>query len=292
MIEIRPSKASELPAQKALWQTCFGDDGAFIDLFYARYCAPEGVLVLAEDGVLRSMAAILPMGLRFPDGTAGRAGYVYALSTDPDARGRGFARELLNYADFYLRNRGADCVITVPATESLHGFFASAGYEACFSHRRSEVTPGALPPTRADDAVTPADPADYGRIRERLLEGRFHVSYGEPLLSFQSEGSRMFGGDLCRVTVDGTEGCAAVEAAFHGRFLVKELLIPAPCLTRAAAAVLHAFGASSCQLRTPVFLEGLPGGLAQPFGRIKWYDPRLRRSCSGPEAGYLGLGFD
>ena len=34
MTDIRLSRPEEIPAQKRLWKTAFGDDDAFIDWFY------------------------------------------------------------------------------------------------------------------------------------------------------------------------------------------------------------------------------------------------------------------
>ncbi len=292
MIEIRPSRAAEVPAQKALWKTCFGDDGSFIDLFYGRYCRPEDVIVLLEDGNLRSMAAILPLGLHFPDGVTGRAGYIYALCTHPSSRKQGFIRELLNYADFYLKKSGMDCVTLVPAEASLHRFFGMLGFEECFSHRKAELERPMLPPPGENDSILPVEPEEYGRIRERLLKGRFHLSYQPSLLDFQRAFSRMFGGDLYRLTVNGAEGCAVAEYFGSDRVLIKELLVPPESVAQAVAVLARALPASHYHQRTPALWEGLPGSSIQSFGMVKWYDPRLGRIWSRERHGYLGLGFD
>jgi len=293
MIEIRPSAAAEVPAQKALWKTCFGDGGPFIDLFYERCCAPEDVLVLLEDGALRSMAAILPMDLHFPDGTEGRAGYVYALCTHPDSRRRGLVRELLHYVDFYLKKHGKDCAILVPAEAGLHRFFGALGFEELFSHRKAEIAHTCLLPPGGNEAARPAEPDEYGLIRERYLNGRFHISYHHTLLAFQRDFSRMFGGDLYRLTAGGAECCAAAERLGPDRVLVKELLAPPERIPQAVAALARAIPAAHYHLRTPPFPEeGLPGSCEQPFGMVKWYDPRLGRIWSRERRGYLGFGFD
>ena len=58
MVEIRPSRVEELEQQKRLWKAAFGDDEAYIDLFYNTCARPEDVLILSEDGQLCSMAAL------------------------------------------------------------------------------------------------------------------------------------------------------------------------------------------------------------------------------------------
>lgn len=292
MIEIRPSTDKELEAQKALWHTCFGDDLAFIELFY-KYCTSrEDMLILLEDGVLRSMAALLPTKLHFPDGEIGRAGYVYALCTDPAARSQGFIRALLGEADGYLKKRSYDCVTLVPAEASLHRFFSSLGYEECFSNRLAEMPAAMLPAPECDGKVTPVEPEEYGQIRENLLKGQFHISYDTSLLAFQQAGSRMLGGDLYRIEVNGSLGCAAADFFRPDRVLVRELLIAPEYIPQAAGLLTCTLPASRYHLRSPALQEGLPGSYVQAYGMIKWYNERLRGSWHRERQGYLGLGFD
>ena len=83
MITIRSSTQADVPLQKELWKKCFGDASAYIDVFYQKFCTPDQVLVVDEDGEINSMAAMLPSTLAFPDGTEVPVGYVYALATNP-----------------------------------------------------------------------------------------------------------------------------------------------------------------------------------------------------------------
>lgn len=292
MIEIRPSLPQEIPAQKALWQTCFGDDLSFIDLFYEICTSRLAVMVLLEDNMLRSMAAILPTELKLPGGQTCRAGYVYALCTDPGSRSRGFVRSLLIETDNYLKKLGYDCVTLVPAEASLHRYFARQGYEECFSDRMAEVARAMLPESGAGGRVDPVEPEEYGRIREKVLHGQFHIAYDGPSLTFQQAVSRYLGGNLFRISVDGAEGCAAADYYRPGRVLVRELLIAPEYITRAAGLLAQALPAGYYHLRSPAFQEGVPGSYVQAFGMIKWYRPELRGLWIRERQGYLGLGFD
>ena len=46
MVDIRPSRPGEIPAQKALWKTAFGDEDRLIDWFY-DCCMPEEDMLLS-----------------------------------------------------------------------------------------------------------------------------------------------------------------------------------------------------------------------------------------------------
>ncbi len=292
MIEIRPSTAAEFPARRELWKTSFGDDEAFIDMFFRGYSKPEDTVVLLEDGVLRSMATILPFTVHYPDETSGRVGYIYALCTDPAARTKGFVRKLLGYVDTLLKDQGYDCAALVPAEASLHRFFDMLGFRECFSNRTAEALLMELPQASASDRIEPVEADVYGAIRERLLEKQFHISYSDRLLDFQRTGSRMFGGDLFRIVVGGEEGCAVAEPYGPRRVMVKELLMRPDLIPRAVTLISQVLPACHYHLRTPSFWEGLPGSYVQSFGMVKWYHPHLERLWFRERQAYLGLGYD
>ena len=132
MIEIRPAKPDELLRQKELWKLAFGDEDDYIDYFFA-HGEESQVLVLLEDGVVYTMVALFPVAIALPGGRTASSAYIYALATHPDARKKGFGRYILSYVDFYLKERGADCVTSVPAEVSLHKFFGTTGFSECFT---------------------------------------------------------------------------------------------------------------------------------------------------------------
>ena len=291
MTEIRPARPGEAPRLTALWQQVFGDSREAVDAFFRSY-RPEDFLVLTEAQQIVSMLALLPMSLMAPSGAAASAWYVYALATDPDRRGLGFARRLLRETDAYLRQRGADCVTVVPAEPSLHHFFGSTGFQPCFALQTWALTPPPFPPEQAEAVLGPAEADAYNAIRAALLEGRPWVRYDTPAIQFQQSISRLSGAALHMITLDGTCGCAAVERADPHTILCKELLI-APGLTERAAAVLAAaYGAARCLVRGPAWQSVPAGGTIQPFGMVKWYREAQAAPWAGETQGYLGLGFD
>ena len=67
MVEIRPGRPEEIACEKELWKLAFGDDDEYIDYFYRRG-EDSQVLVLLEDGVVRTMVALFPVELSLPGG--------------------------------------------------------------------------------------------------------------------------------------------------------------------------------------------------------------------------------
>ena len=126
MLELHQAHLEELIPAEALWSQVFGDDAAFQRDFYALTDL-SGPLVLTEDGQVQAMLALPEVTLTFPDGWSVKGGYVYALATRPEARGRGYAGLLLRYACEILRKRQADCILTVPPHPPLFSFFFQKG---------------------------------------------------------------------------------------------------------------------------------------------------------------------
>ena len=292
MVEIRPSRAEELKEQKALWKVAFGDDEAYIDLFYNTCVKPEDIIVLSEDGVLCSMLALLSLDLALPGGETLSSAYVYALSTDPHARKQGYGRALLQYVDPYLRERKVDCVTVVPAEASLFKYFETVGFGECFSNRKRELLESRISPAPARSSLEELDAAAYGALRERLLSGVFHTRYGEKLLAFQAGASRLSGAGLYRVVIDGREGCAAAEYTSDNSLAIKELLISPTLMEGAVALIRGKLRAHRYFVRTPALWDGLPGSYIQPFAMVKWLREDLRQAWGEERSGYFGLGFD
>ncbi len=59
------------------------------------------------------------------------AAYIYAVSTVPACRGRGYMKLLLQRVEALLRESGVALVFLLPASEGLRRYYAALGYENC-----------------------------------------------------------------------------------------------------------------------------------------------------------------
>lgn len=284
-----PSVPEDVPAQRELWKLAFCDSDAYIDNFYDTYYRPERVVVLKEDGVLRSMTAWFDTALVLPGQGEYRAAYLYAVATHPDCRGRGLAARLLAGANEYFRSLDISAVTTVPAEPSLHSFFRANGFRECFRTLRGTLRREELvqPPSHV---LRPASPEEYGRVRERLLAGSSHIAYPADALAYQAGCCALGDGGLFVGDASGEPLCLCAERADRSLVIVKELLGSDHARRLATLDLPRVAPAQRWEIRGPCRPD--LQGEAVRFAMLKWLDPALERAWDWDATGYLGLAFD
>ena len=214
MITVRPGLPEDVPAQRELWKLAFGDSDQYIDNFYNTYYRPERVVVLEEDGAVRSMTAWFDTTFTVPGQGEYRSAYLYAVATHPDCRGRGLAARLLAGADDYFRSLSIPAVTTVPAEPSLHNFFGANGFRECFRILGGTLRPEELP-LSPSNLLRPASTEEYGRVRETLLKDIPHIAYPADALAYQAGCCTLGDGGLfVGETASGPDGRSSRDSFF------------------------------------------------------------------------------
>lgn len=275
---LRPATIKDRPRLRRLWQLAFGDSDEYIDCFFAACTDPEQVLVLADEGGVQAMTAWFDMPLVSAVGGQWPGAYLYAVATHPDCRGKGYAGRLLAWAGEWLCGKGFACLTTVPASESLHRFFAANGFAEQFALMEREITPDM---TLAPAPIAAVEWQEYGKLRKVQLSGVAHVACGEEGLAYQQAVCKLSGGGLFRVG----SGCACVERAGDVA-VVKELLAPAEEHPAVLSALAQAVSAKTWLVRTPC----QAGQEGTPFAMYRWLVDRPTQWHAGPA--YFGLAFD
>lgn len=133
MIQIKPATSTDAVDVRVLRHKGGVEQALFPECFTttADQRQPE-TLLLREEGAPCTTVSLLPITLGLPDGTQAGGGYVYALTTDPELRGKGHAQTMMKYVDYYLTESGLDCAVLIPDPPELRPFFLAAGFTATF----------------------------------------------------------------------------------------------------------------------------------------------------------------
>ncbi len=243
-LRIREVRPGDAPALIKLWNRVFGDPEELARAFLEQLPALGGGVTAEEDGVLLG-AAYVVTDLRLE---GRRAGYLYAVGVAPEARGRGLGMALSREAAALGRRLGAEFLCTLPAETGLYGWYEKLLGLRCALFRGEEILA-----SRPGASAAPLSPEEYGRRRERLLQGRPHLVPGPAVLRFEKELCRCSGGDLLAVG-------GGLAAAYRDgeRTRIRELLAPTGEDPKAlAAAVGAALGTGEVLLLYPA-AEGSP----------------------------------
>lgn len=289
MLKLKRATPDDRQAIIKIWQAEFGDEVEFIDDF-CDWCGWEQIFVMRDDDEPCSMIAAPLVDVVLADGRTVRAGYIYALTTLREFRGKGLARMGLNYADFCLQNRGADCAVLVPAQPSLFPYFATAGYETAFYMREDTVDAADIGAAAPADELWTVSAEEYRVLREGCLRGLPHMVSPLGLLEQQKKLCVASGADLYALKLPHGRGCAAAERQKDGSVILRELLVPVEDRDAALAALHACLNAQRYVVRSRLSdAEGDPD--AKPFGVIKWYGQENGHggSCC---CSYLGPALD
>lgn len=160
-----------------LYLSAFNDPPSLAGFFISHH----RILKRYEKGHAACQAALIPCRIKTENDSV-PAIYLYALSTDPDYSGQGFATEFIRH----IEERYQCPVILVPETEKLISFYEKRGFKVFISspgkiiERTEEKTeeektvPGQMPEDGEEESITAWNITDRGRkyIMKKLLSCR------------------------------------------------------------------------------------------------------------------------
>jgi ribosomal protein S18 acetylase RimI-like enzyme len=123
-LAIAPIADGDIPAVIALWQACgltrpWNDPAA--DIALARRGPNSAILIGRDGGAIVATAMV---------GHDGHRGWVYYVATDPERRGKGYGRAIMNAAEDWLRATGIEKLqlMVRPDNTKVQAFYQSIGY--------------------------------------------------------------------------------------------------------------------------------------------------------------------
>ena len=245
--------SGHIPQLRQLWKTAFGDEDAFLDLFFQHAFAPDRCRCVLEDG--RIAAVLYWFDCRLE---SKKIAYIYAVATHPDFRNRGLCRKLMADTHQILTGRGYAGAVLVPQKESLRRMYAGMGYRDCGGLNRFDCT--------AESRQLPVHTIgteEFSALRRKFLPAGGVVQEGENLPFLASQLQFYTGSDFLLAAY-------AEEDVLHGIELLGN--------SSTAPGILAALGFSRGNFRTP--------GTQIPFAM---FHP-LEEAC--PIPGYFGFAFD
>lgn len=292
-MEIRLVKEEDLNDLKEIWKLSFGDPDSFIDLYFQSRDWLKETAVLLEGGKAVSMVTMIPVNLVDEGGGICGASMIYAVATHPGFQKRGFSARLIGFCNDYLLSGGTAATLLVPASEDLFRFYGKQGYQNRFYVRETVINRAEIEKLQEDGTapcrITAAEPAEYNRIRRKLLNGQTYLDYRDDEILFQKRLARMFGTDIYAVEIGGIEGCAYAERMSQEEVIVKEFLIPDRFLVSALKELTRLLAADKYIVRTPPGFGEILGGEVRPFGMFRLNGRRCRQTDT---ASYLGIAYD
>jgi hypothetical protein len=166
-----------------LWQTCFGDDEAYIDFYFQNRFTVENMLVIHRDGRPVSMASLLPVTLT-AGGESVAAHYVYAVATLPAYRGQGLATRILAHAK---ETFGQPLLLQVEnGSRELEIFYEKQGFFRAFRKQERRELP-ILPEDEReteDAELVGITPAAYRKLRDQHFAGEGFVAWDEAAIAY------------------------------------------------------------------------------------------------------------
>ncbi len=123
-----------------LWQQCFYDERHYVE-FFLKNCPAENALFLyREEKEIAGMMLLMPGRLVVPDGGLDiKTYYLYAFCVDEKYRGKGIAKEMLDFAKDYSEKDDAELCL-VPGSAKLREYYAQRGFVDVFVRTEQEIS--------------------------------------------------------------------------------------------------------------------------------------------------------
>lgn len=198
-MEIRLSSPKYKEKMYSLWQSCFGDDGETIDMFFKNSFSYENAVICTDKAEVVSQLFLLPEKLSLGEKEY-FAYYIYAAATAESYRKQGIMGSLLEFTSALAADRKVDYLFLVPATENLFDYYEKFGfYKALYAEKTVFKLAGGEP---LDIKSTEASDIKKAALkREKLLKGVNRVVWRENEIKLFSDflgddGKIVFGDDF------------------------------------------------------------------------------------------------
>lgn len=175
-----------IPQLLTLWKDVFGEHEGFWELFLETAFVPDHCRCIIENQ--HPIA-----GLYWFDCSceSDKIAYVYAVVTDPQHRGKGLCRKLMEDVHNLLQEKGYDSVMLMPAEAGLWEMYRKMGYENGTRIRKLSCDAGTTPVQ-----IRNVGTEEYAALRRKLLPENSVLQEGLQLSFLASQAQLMAGEDF------------------------------------------------------------------------------------------------
>lgn len=127
-MNLRYAKREDLNNIKDIWNYCFGDEEAFVEYYFNNKYSENNTIVVEEDEEIISSLQLNQYKINLNNKVYDTS-YVVGVSTYPQARGKGFMKNLMEFSLNEMYNKGQLVSILMPIDYRLYRKY---GYEHCY----------------------------------------------------------------------------------------------------------------------------------------------------------------
>lgn len=127
-----------------LWHKVFGDNYSYINLIFRDEYSDSIICFGETEGDKVVSAFYLLKNTLKLEGRVYKGYYLYAAATLASHRGKGIMGRLINEAQLYCKNEGADFISLVPSQKSLYSYYQRFGFESAMYCYFNSENPGNL----------------------------------------------------------------------------------------------------------------------------------------------------
>ncbi|MGL5712916.1 MAG: GNAT family N-acetyltransferase [Paraclostridium sp.] len=127
-MDIRLARNEDLDNIKDIWDYCFGDGESFVNYYFNNKYKPENTVIVEEDGEIISSLQLNQYKINLNNKVYDTS-YVVGVSTYPQARGKGFMKNVMEFSlnEMYKRNQLVSILMPID-----YRLYRKYGYEHCY----------------------------------------------------------------------------------------------------------------------------------------------------------------
>lgn len=200
-MKIDAPAASQIHQLRQLWKLAFGDEDAFIDMFFDNGFALERCRCLTAEN---QIAAALYWFETECDGQ--KLAYLYGVATHPEHRGKGLCHQLMMDTHSHLAALGYSGIVLVPQKEGLREMYRKMGYQTCSAVDEFFCTDDPYPAP-----MHLIDSSEYAALRKHYLPPHSVIQEGSNLTFLNAYAKFYKGMDFIMVSTWEADSLFALE---------------------------------------------------------------------------------